>query len=51
MKKEKSFFFHSTIRRMIRDTRPIWKWLLLSCLLSVGIIACSILPPGECPQE
>ena len=45
MKKEKSFFFHSTIRRMIRDTRPIWKWLLLSCLLSVGIIACSILAP------
>ena len=45
MKKEKSFFFHSTIRRMIRDTRSIWKWLLLSCLLSVGIIACSILAP------
>lgn len=45
MKKEKSFFFHSTIRRMILDTRPIWKWLLLSCLLSVGIIACSILAP------
>ena len=45
MKKDKSFLFNSTIRRMISDTRPIWKWLLLSCLLSVGIIVCSILTP------
>lgn len=45
MKKENLIFFHPTIRRMVRDTRPIRKWLLLSCLLSVGIITCSILTP------
>lgn len=45
MKKDRSLLFNSTTRRMLRDTKPIRKWLLLSCLLSVGIIACSIFIP------
>lgn len=45
MKKDRSLLFNSTTRRMLRDTMPIRKWLLLSCLLSVGIIACSIFIP------
>lgn len=45
MKNKNRSLFHPTIQRMIRDTRPIRKWLLLSCLLSLGIIACSICTP------
>jgi len=45
MKKNKEPFINSTVRRMVRDTRPIRKWLILSSLLSVGIIACAIATP------
>lgn len=45
MKKKKEPFINSTVRRMVRDTRPIRKWLILSSLLSMGIIACAIATP------
>lgn len=35
----------STIFRLIRQARPIWKWLALACLLSLVIISCSIAGP------
>lgn len=45
MKEKKEPFINNTVRRMVRDTRPIRKWLILSCLLSMGIIACAIAAP------
>lgn len=45
MKKKREPMLNSTIRRMVRDTRPIRKWLILSSILSVGIIVCSIATP------
>lgn len=45
MKKDNSLLFNSTTKRMLRDTKPIRKWLLLSCVLSLGIIACSVISP------
>ncbi len=45
MKKKREPMLNGTIRRMVRDTRPIRKWLILSSILSVGIIVCSIATP------
>ena len=36
MKQQKESFLHGTLARMIRDTRPIRKWLILSAILSMG---------------
>lgn len=44
MKKEK-LSLKGTLWRMIRDTRPIRNWLILSSILSMGIIACAIATP------
>lgn len=33
------------IRRLIVEARPIWKWLLLACLLCAMIILCSVSGP------
>lgn len=34
-----------TLRRLVREARPIWKWLLLGCLISIIMIACSAAAP------
>ncbi len=44
MKNEK-LSLKGTLWRMIRDTRPIRSWLILSAILSMGIIACAIATP------
>ena len=44
MKNEK-VSLKGTLWRMIRDTRPIRNWLILSAILSMGIIACAIATP------
>lgn len=41
------------ILRLIREARPIYGWLGLSCLISAGIIACAVTAPkllGNCVQ-
>ena len=43
--KKKNESMKGTLWRMIRDTRPIRNWLILSSILSMGIIACSIATP------
>lgn len=45
MKKEKTGLFDGTVRRLIREAKPIRRWIALSCLLSVGIIICAVLGP------
>lgn len=40
MKKER------IIRRLISEARPIWKWLVLACILCLAIIACSVAGPS-----
>ena len=34
-----------TLCRLVREARPIWKWLLLGCLISIVMIACSAAAP------
>lgn len=34
-----------TLRRLVHEARPIWKWLLLGCLISIVMIACSAAAP------
>ena len=34
-----------TLRLLVREARPIWKWLLLGCLISIVMIACSAAAP------
>lgn len=34
------------IRRLVSEAKPIWKWLILVCVLCIGIIACSVAGPG-----
>ncbi len=34
-----------TLRRLVREARPIWKWLLQGCLISIVMIACSAAAP------
>lgn len=33
------------IRRLVMETKPIWKWLALACVLCMVIIVCSIVSP------
>ena len=33
------------LRRLVSETRPIWKWLVLACLLCICLIACAALGP------
>ena len=44
-KKPKERLFDASLRRMVRETKPIRWWLALSCLLCVGVIACAVLSP------
>lgn len=44
-KKEKSRLFDGTVRRLIKEAKPIRWWIALSCLLSCGIITCAVLGP------
>ena len=30
------------LRRLVLETRPIWKWLALACLLCIGLILAGI---------
>ena len=34
-----------TLRRLVREARPIWKWLLLGCLISIVMIGCNAAAP------
>lgn len=34
------------IRRLIMEAKPIWKWLILACVLCLLLIGCSVLAPG-----
>ncbi len=40
MKKER------IIRRLVIEARPIWKWLILACVLCLAIISCSVAAPS-----
>ncbi|MGM9650936.1 MAG: ABC transporter ATP-binding protein [Faecousia sp.] len=44
-KKEKQRMLDGTILRLLRETRPIRKWLALSCVLCLLIISCAVLTP------
>ena len=33
------------LRRLVLETRPIWKWLALACLLCICLIVCAVLGP------
>lgn len=35
------------IRRLLREARPIWKWLIVAALLCCGVIACSVAGPNS----
>ena len=41
MKKKEPF-----ISRLLLEARPIWKWLVVACLLAALIIACGVAGPG-----
>lgn len=43
--KEKTKLFDGTVRRLIKEAKPIRRWIALSCVLSCGIIACAVLGP------
>lgn len=34
-----------TIRRLVVEARPIWKWLLLACFLCIVLIVCAVAGP------
>ena len=34
-----------TLRRLVLETRPIWKWLALACVLCIGLIVCAVAGP------
>ena len=44
MKKQKKAPDH-IISRLLREARPIWKWMALACVLCSGMILCSIVGP------
>ena len=33
------------ISRLLREAKPIWKWLLLACFLCLGVILCAVVGP------
>lgn len=33
------------LRRLVLETRPIWKWLALACMLCICLIVCAVLGP------
>ena len=41
MKKKKE----RVIFRLLLEARPIWKWLLLACLLCLVVILCAVVGP------
>ncbi|MCQ2418823.1 MAG: ABC transporter ATP-binding protein/permease [Clostridia bacterium] len=44
-KKEKTKLIDATVRRLVRETKPIRWYLLLSTLLCCGVIACAVAAP------
>ena len=44
-KQPKHRLFDDTLRRMVREARPLRWWILLSCLLCAGVIACAVAGP------
>lgn len=33
------------VLRLVKEARPIWKWLLLACVLCIALIVCSVTGP------
>ena len=43
----------AVLLRLVQEAKPIYKWLALACLISLGIIACAVAAPqllGDCVQ-
>lgn len=43
----------AVLRRLVREARPIYKWLALACVMGLVIVACAVLSPkilGDCVQ-
>ena len=43
----------AVLLRLIREARPIYKWLALACVISLAVIACALVAPqilGDCIQ-
>ena len=43
----------AVLLRLVQEAKPIYKWLALVCLISLGIIACAVAAPqllGDCVQ-
>ena len=41
----------AVLLRLVQEAKPIYKWLALACLISLGIIACAVAAPqllGDC---
>ena len=45
MNQEKKRENRAVLRRLIRDARPIYGWLLLASLLGMMVIACTVIAP------
>lgn len=45
MTKKKERVFDETLKRLIKEAKPIRWWLALSCLLCCGVIACAVAGP------
>ena len=45
VKKEKKRFFDETAKRLVREIGTLWPWILLFCLISLLLIACSVTEP------
>ena len=44
----------AVLLRLVQEAKPIYKWLALACLISLGIIACAVAAPqllGDCVQQ
>ena len=35
----------AVLLRLVQEAKPIYKWLALACLISIGIIACAVAAP------
>ncbi len=45
VKKEKSRLFDETGKRLLREIKPLWGWILLSALLCLVLIGCAVAAP------
>ena len=44
-KKEKSRLFDETGKRLLREIRPLWAWIVLSALICLILIGCAVAAP------